>query len=52
MEKFVIVSHKKKFITKYLRFFFNCTVCLRLISLSHTSEEGKIYWNMIVKKKV
>ena len=32
---------EKKFITKYIRFFFYCTVCLSVTSLSHTSEEGK-----------
>ena len=32
---------EKKFITKYIRFFFYCTVCLSIASLSHTSEEGK-----------
>ena len=32
---------EKKFITKYTRFFFYCTVCLSVTSLSHTSEEGK-----------
>ena len=47
---------EKKFITKYIRFFFYCTVCLSVTSLSRTSEEGKnllekIYWNMIVKKE-
>ena len=42
----------KTLITKYIRFFFCYTVCLSLVSLSHTSEGGKIYWNMIVKKKV
>ena len=31
---------EKKFITKYVRFFFYCTVCLSVMSLSHTSEEG------------
>ena len=43
---------EKKFITKYIRFFFYCTVCLSVTSLSHTSEKKKIYWNMIIKKKV
>ena len=43
---------EKRFITKYMRFFFYCTVCLSVTSLSHTSEKGKIYWNMIIKKKV
>ena len=37
----MIASKKKKFITKYLRLFFYCTVCLSARSLSHTSEEGK-----------
>ena len=32
---------EKKFITKYIRFFFYCTVCLSVTSLSHTSKEGK-----------
>ena len=32
---------EEKFITKYRRFFFYCTVCLSITSLSHTSEEGK-----------
>ena len=32
---------EKKFITKYIRFFFYCTVCLSVTSLSHTSEERK-----------
>ena len=32
---------EKKFITKYIRFFFYCTVCLSVRSLFHTSEEGK-----------
>ena len=32
---------EKKFITKYIRFFFYCTVCVSVASLSHTSEEGK-----------
>ena len=43
---------KKKFIIKYIRFFFYCTVCLSVASVSHTSEKKKIYWNMIIKKKV
>ena len=30
---------EKKFITKYIRFFFYCAVCLNLTSLSHTYEE-------------
>ena len=30
---------EKKFITKYIRFFFYSTVCLNLTSLSHTYEE-------------
>ena len=46
---------EKKF--KCIRFFFYCTVCLNVTSLSCTSEEGTnlleiIYWNMIVKKEV
>ena len=32
---------EKKFITKYVRFFFYCMVCVSVVSLSHTSEEGK-----------
>ena len=32
---------EKKFTTKYVRFFFYCTVCGSVASLSHTSEEGK-----------
>ena len=32
---------EKKFITKYMRFFFYWTVCLSVTSLSHTSEDGK-----------
>ena len=32
---------EKKFITKYVRFFFSCTVCLSVTSLSYTSGEGK-----------
>ena len=32
---------EKKFITKYIRFFFYCTVCSSVTSLSHSSEEGK-----------
>ena len=43
---------EKKFIAKGIRFFFYCTVCFSVMSLSHTSEKGKTYWNMIVKKKV
>ena len=31
----------KKFIIKYIRFFFYCKVCLSVTSLSHCSEEGK-----------
>ena len=42
---------EKKFIAKYIRFFFYCTVCLTVKPFSHTSEE-KNYWNMIVKKKI
>ena len=36
----MIASKKKKFIKKYIRFFY-CTVCLSVMSLSHTSEGGK-----------
>ena len=32
---------EKKFITKYIGFFFHCTVCLSVTSSSHTYEEGK-----------
>ena len=32
---------EKKFITKYIRFFFYCTVCLSVTSLSCTFEEEK-----------
>ena len=32
---------EKTFITKYLRFFFYCTICLSVTSLYHTSEERK-----------
>ena len=32
---------EKKFITKYIIFFFYCTVCLSVTSLTHTFEEGK-----------
>ena len=32
---------EKKFITKYIRFFLYCAVCLSVKSLSHISEEGK-----------
>ena len=32
---------EKKFIAKYIRFFFYCTVCLTVKPFSHTSEEGK-----------
>ena len=32
---------EKKFITKCMRLFFYCTVCLSVASLPHTSEEGK-----------
>ena len=32
---------EKKFITKYIRLFFYCTVYLSVTPLSHTSEEGK-----------
>ena len=32
---------EKKFVTKYVRFFFYCTFCSIVSSLSHTSEEGK-----------
>ena len=32
---------EKKFLTKYIRFFFYCTVCVSVMSLSHTFEEGK-----------
>ena len=43
---------EKQFITKYIRFLFYCTVCLSVMSFSHACKERKIYWNMIVKKKV
>ena len=32
---------EKKCNTKYIGFFFYCTVCLSVTSFSHTSEEGK-----------
>ena len=32
---------EKKFIAKYIRSLFYCTVCLSVTSLSHTSEKGK-----------
>ena len=32
---------EKKFVTKYIRFFFCCTFCLSVTPLSHSSEEGK-----------
>ena len=32
---------EKKFITKYIKFFLYCTVCLSVMSLPHTFEEGK-----------
>ena len=32
---------EKEFITKYIRFFFYCTVCLSVTSLPQTFEEGK-----------
>ena len=40
---------KKKFITKYVRFFFYCKVYVSVISFSHTSEEGK---NLLDSKEI
>ena len=40
--KFVMIAlKKKKFITKYIRFFFYSTVFLSVTSLSHISDEWK-----------
>ena len=48
-------KEKKFIITKYIRFFFYCTVffyCLSVTYLLHTSEEGTNLLNMIEQKKV
>ena len=42
---------EKKFITKYLRFFFYCTVCSLHLYPILLKKEKFIYWNKIVKKK-
>ena len=47
----MIASKEKKFITKYIRLFFYCTVYLSVTSLSHTSEEGKNLLEYDSKKK-
>ena len=41
---------EKKFITKCIRFFFYCTVCLSVTYLSHTSEEGKNLLEFVSKE--
>ena len=43
---------EKKFITKHIRFFFYCTVCLSVSLYLILLRKKKIYWNMIVKKNV
>ena len=47
----MIASKEKKFITKYIRLFFYCTVYLSVTSLSHTSDEGKNLLEYDSKKK-
>ena len=42
---------EKQFITKYIRFLFHCTVCLSVMSSSHTSEEGENLLEYDSKKK-
>ena len=46
----MIPSRKKKYYKIYDSYFI--AVCLGVTSLSHTSEEGKIYWNIKRKSAV